>query len=97
MRKYRAATLILFVAFPLVMLAISTLLSLAGASDSAVLYFAIPYAMFFLYVGTRWSYARCPACARPMLRKGIMFCGLFNCVHCGYNLKDENASNRNCE
>ena len=91
-RKYRNASIIMFLAFPFVMVLVFLLLSFFGLNEKLVIYFAIPYGIIFLATGIRWGYSSCPLCLNPMFRKGIFFYGFFKCVHCGYNLKDPKTS-----
>lgn len=91
-RKYRTLAVIMFVSFPIIVILVSILATSFSIEDKYIFYFAIPYALAYLYVGVKWSYSNCPICKQPMFRKGLLFYGFSRCVNCSYDLKDPSTS-----
>lgn len=93
-RKWRNLSVLLFLCFaPVGGLGFLILHSL-DISEIYALVIVVPYGLFFLYTGIRWSYASCPICHMAMFHKHFFFYGFFRCVNCGYDLKNPDTCKR---
>ena len=91
-RRARNLTLWLFVAFPIVGVAVIFVVEWLGLTDAIWLFAMTLYVVVLIRISIKWSYATCPMCYQPMFRKPFFFYGFIRCVSCGYNLKDPTTS-----